>query len=65
MPLVDGEGYLDAVDKTASGTVVVVFIYNSDVRIHFTTHPILQQVTNDFYSQGPSYHKRLRASCTM
>ncbi|KAH6876256.1 phosducin [Alternaria rosae] len=28
MPLVDGEGYLDAVDKTASGTVVVVFIYN-------------------------------------
>ncbi|CAG5180809.1 uncharacterized protein ALTATR162_LOCUS9435 [Alternaria atra] len=32
MPLVDGEGYLDAVDKTASGTVVVVFIYNSDPR---------------------------------
>ncbi|CAN9287977.1 unnamed protein product [Alternaria alternata] len=33
MPLVDGEGYLDAVDKTASGTVVVVFIYdaNSDI----------------------------------
>jgi hypothetical protein len=28
MPLVDGEGYLDAVDKTASGTTVVVFIYN-------------------------------------
>jgi hypothetical protein len=33
MPLVDGEGYLDAVDKTASGTVVVVFIFNKDVRI--------------------------------
>jgi hypothetical protein len=32
MPLVDGEGYLDAVDKTASGTTVVVFIYNSQVR---------------------------------
>ncbi|KAL1798030.1 hypothetical protein ACET3X_004636 [Alternaria dauci] len=32
MPLVDGEGYLDAVDKTASGTVVVVFICNSDPR---------------------------------
>ncbi|KAI4937528.1 uncharacterized protein J4E92_002259 [Alternaria infectoria] len=30
MPLVDGVGYLDAVDKTASSTVVVVFIYNSD-----------------------------------
>ncbi|KAF1943811.1 phosducin [Clathrospora elynae] len=30
MPLVDGEGYLDAVDKTASGTTVVVFIYNKD-----------------------------------
>ncbi|KAH7377837.1 phosducin [Pyrenochaeta sp. MPI-SDFR-AT-0127] len=27
MPLVDGEGYLDAVDKTAAGTTVVVFIY--------------------------------------
>jgi hypothetical protein len=33
MPLVDGEGYLDAVDKTASGTTVVVFIYNQHVRI--------------------------------
>lgn len=31
MPLVDGEGYLDAVDKTASGTTVVVFIYDTDV----------------------------------
>lgn len=30
MPLVHGEGYLDAVDKTASGTTVVVFIYQSD-----------------------------------
>lgn len=30
MPLVDGEGYLDAVDKTSSATTVVVFIYNSD-----------------------------------
>jgi hypothetical protein len=31
MPLVDGEGYLDAVDKTAAGTVVVVFIYDANV----------------------------------
>lgn len=30
MPLVDGEGYLDAVDKTASGTTVVVFVYRDD-----------------------------------
>jgi hypothetical protein len=37
MPLVDGEGYLDAVDKTASGTTVVVFIYNSQVR-HISPH---------------------------
>jgi hypothetical protein len=35
MPLVDGEGYLDAVDKTASGTTVVVFIYNNHVCITF------------------------------
>jgi hypothetical protein len=34
MPLVDGEGYLDAVDKTASGTVVVVFIYDANVSKH-------------------------------
>lgn len=46
MPLVDGEGYLDAVDKTASGTTVVVFIYNNDVCIfstlksaHTDSHP--------------------------
>lgn len=32
MPLVDGEGYLDAVDKTASGTTVLVFIYSEEVR---------------------------------
>jgi hypothetical protein len=38
MPLVDGEGYLDAVDKTASGTTVVVFIYNKDVRTHHYIH---------------------------
>ncbi|KAF1831931.1 hypothetical protein BDW02DRAFT_29288 [Decorospora gaudefroyi] len=30
LPLVDGEGYLDAVDKTASGTVVVVFIFSDN-----------------------------------
>lgn len=34
MPLVDGLGYLDAVDKTASGTMVVVFIFNHEVRSH-------------------------------
>ncbi|RMZ71385.1 phosducin [Pyrenophora seminiperda CCB06] len=33
MPLVDGEGYLDAVDKTASGTTVVVFIYDSQLDV--------------------------------
>jgi hypothetical protein len=38
MPLVDGEGYLDAVDKTASGTVVVVFIY-SQVRLRSENFP--------------------------
>ncbi|KAJ6194953.1 phosducin [Bipolaris maydis] len=31
MPLVDGEGYLDAVDKTASGTTVLVFIYSEEL----------------------------------
>ncbi|CAO2655422.1 Nn.00g104860.m01.CDS01 [Neocucurbitaria sp. VM-36] len=30
MPLVDGEGYLDAVEKTASGTVVVVFVFDHE-----------------------------------
>lgn len=28
MPAVDGEGYLDAIEKTAPDTTVVVFIYN-------------------------------------
>lgn len=32
MPAVDGEGYLDAIEKTASDTTVVVFIYNDMVR---------------------------------
>lgn len=43
MPLVDGEGYLDAVDKTASGTTVVVFIYNTDVstRNPYCSDPLL------------------------
>ena len=31
MPLVDGEGYLDAIEKTPSDTVVVVFIFNDQV----------------------------------
>jgi hypothetical protein len=30
-PLVDAEGYLDAVDKSTSDTVVVVYIYNHHV----------------------------------
>ena len=30
---VDGEAYLDAIEKTPSDTVVVVFIYNDLVRI--------------------------------
>lgn len=34
MPAVDGEGYLDAIEKTPSDTVVVVFIYNDLVRLH-------------------------------
>ncbi|KAI8931874.1 hypothetical protein NX059_010778 [Plenodomus lindquistii] len=37
MPLVDGLGYLDAVDKTASSTVVVVFIRPRDPD-HFTAN---------------------------
>lgn len=32
-PLVDAEGYLDAVDKSSPDTTVVVFIYNTDVRV--------------------------------
>ncbi len=31
MPEVDGEGYLDAIDKTASGTTVVVYITSRQV----------------------------------
>ncbi|KAH9878007.1 hypothetical protein J1614_003224 [Plenodomus biglobosus] len=31
MPLVDGLGYLDAVDKTAPSTVVVVFVFERDL----------------------------------
>ena len=31
MPAVDGEGYLDAIEKTSSDTTVVVFIYNNQV----------------------------------
>jgi hypothetical protein len=31
MPRVDGEGYLDAIEKTPSDTVVVVFIFNDQV----------------------------------
>jgi hypothetical protein len=34
MPAVDGEGYLDAIEKTPSDTVVVVFIYNDLVRLN-------------------------------
>lgn len=33
MPAVDGEGYLDAIEKTPADTVVVVFIYNDMVCI--------------------------------
>ena len=32
MPAVDGEGYLDAIEKTPSDITVVVFIYNNQVR---------------------------------
>lgn len=39
MPAVDGEGYLDAIEKTPSDTVVVVFIYNDMVRTHLTHLP--------------------------
>jgi hypothetical protein len=37
MPLVDAEGYLDAIDKSAPGTTVVVFIYSDNVS---TTYPL-------------------------
>lgn len=34
-PLVDAEGYLDAVDKSSPDTTVVVYIYNHNVRLSF------------------------------
>ncbi|RAR13225.1 thioredoxin-like protein [Stemphylium lycopersici] len=45
MPLVDGEGYLDAVDKTASATTVVVFVYNS--HLEAATSQLFEQVMQD------------------
>lgn len=34
MPAVDGEGYLEAIEKVARDVVVVVFIYDDQVRYH-------------------------------
>jgi hypothetical protein len=39
-PLVDAEGYLDAVDKSASETTVVVFVYNDDNVRHSNPKPV-------------------------
>lgn len=36
MPAVDGEGFLEAIEKVARDTVVVVFIYDGTVRLHHT-----------------------------
>ncbi|KNG52426.1 thioredoxin-like protein [Stemphylium lycopersici] len=44
MPLVDGEGYLDAVDKTASATTVVVFIYAEEFQPHREVAVHMQEV---------------------
>lgn len=39
MPAVDGEGFLEAIEKVARDTVVVVFIYDSTVRSTTSPHP--------------------------
>ncbi|KAF1355867.1 thioredoxin-like protein [Lizonia empirigonia] len=44
MPLVDGEGYLDAIEKTCSDTTVVVFIYNEQSEISNMVEECMRQV---------------------
>ncbi|KAL1654135.1 hypothetical protein SLS61_003137 [Didymella pomorum] len=44
MPSVDGEGYLDAIEKTPSDTVVVVFIYNDLSEISNMVEECMRQV---------------------
>jgi hypothetical protein len=40
-PLVDAEGYLDAVDKSPADTTVVVFVYTGNVRCPTPTFPLV------------------------
>ena len=40
MPAVDGEGYLDAIEKTSSDTTVIVFIYNDQVCLVVYTYKV-------------------------
>lgn len=56
MPLVDGEGYLDAVDKTASGTVVVVFVYDTEV-CSISSSPQLQLTNKNTVRRQPRSRK--------
>ncbi|UPX14836.1 uncharacterized protein EKO05_0005307 [Ascochyta rabiei] len=44
MPMVDGEGYLDAIEKTSSDTTVVVFIYNDQSDISNMVEEYMRQV---------------------
>ncbi|KAH6642215.1 thioredoxin-like protein [Boeremia exigua] len=44
MPAVDGEGYLDAIEKTSSDTTVVVFIYNDQSEISNMVEEYMRQV---------------------
>ncbi|EMC97794.1 hypothetical protein BAUCODRAFT_404221 [Baudoinia panamericana UAMH 10762] len=36
---VDGDGYLDALDRSGPDTVVIVYIYDDEVSIHHAYHP--------------------------
>ncbi|KAF2627441.1 thioredoxin-like protein [Macroventuria anomochaeta] len=44
MPAVDGEGYLDAIEKTSSDTTVVVFIYNDQSEISNMVEECMREV---------------------
>jgi hypothetical protein len=44
-PLVDAEGYLDALDKSSPDTTVVVFVYSNEVRSHMTMLHVSQPLT--------------------
>jgi hypothetical protein len=57
-PLVDAEGYLDALDKSSPETTVVVFVYSDDVR-----SAGLSLFLSSADRCSPSSHERLRHAC--